>query len=163
MRDVIDQNKRVRNEKISCLQCGLFDSNTNKCGVFQIETSSKVTKCHLYKESTLLDELDCMVDKDEQYPLVPSFTPGIPNLIWYISPEKTFGCWIINQYKKRFFLTSEEVSREKVLTGIYHSITPLHKHQSSDTLQSHLAWLINENGEGRYVLINKYNEIVYIK
>lgn len=164
MRDVsTTQSEKLKNSKISCYQCELFDSTTNKCGVFQIETASRVTKCHLYTQSTLLDEIDCMINKDEQYPNNPSFTPNIPNVFWYISPELTFGCWIINKYKRRFLLANLSITDEQIKSGVYQSIIPLHKHPSANSLRSHLAWYINEAGEGKYVLINKYNEIIYIK
>lgn len=93
------------------------------------------------------------------------FTPDVPQVredaIWYVSPDQTFGCWLINNYSKKFVVAGT-FEKQQIVNGVYKSLIPLHDHQSSESLRSQIAWYVNKEGSGQYVLLNHKGKIIYI-
>lgn len=88
------------------------------------------------------------------YPLEPDVASGRDDAIWYCAADKSFGCWIINKSAKRFLQVKEKQEVEPGwMKKIYRSPYPLHDHASSDPLKSRMAWFVDENGWGQYVLL----------
>jgi hypothetical protein len=162
--------------------CFYFDSRTQKCGIFKnidADDPKTVLRCQKFsdwqeeeqEEVYELIEDDFSVEFDDEnflfelmgdkfsqekskYPLEPDFNSNRDDSIWYVSPDRSFGCWIINKSKKRFLAVN---SGEEVDTGwmkkIYKSPFPLHDHESSAPLKSRMAWYVDEQGYGQYVLL----------
>lgn len=72
--------------------------------------------------------------------------------LWYCSPDKTFGCWIKNNAKKKFSLVGTPVRYKDKYT--YTSVIPLHDHQASTSpFRDLVCWQVDEQGFGRYIIL----------
>ncbi|MFT9493861.1 hypothetical protein [Anaerosolibacter sp.] len=92
--------------------------------------------------------------KESTYPLQPDFPSKRVDASWYVSPCQTYGCWIINNYKKPLPLPTEIDQAEKGWgKKVYRSPIPLHDHKTSLSLASKIAWVIDEEGYGQYSLL----------
>ncbi|MEG6533730.1 hypothetical protein NSQ82_20565 [Caldifermentibacillus hisashii] len=88
------------------------------------------------------------------YPLKPDFSSKREDAYWYVSPDGNFGCWVINDYKKPFKIPSSIDKAEKGWSyRVYKSPIPLHDHKTPISLASKVAWYIDEEGYGQYVLL----------
>lgn len=92
--------------------------------------------------------------EDHNYPFEPNhnYADVIEGLEWYISPDKSFGCWIKNNAKGPVLIKSYEagfVPKDRK----YRSYYPLHNHQASESLLNRMVWNINEKGFGEYRII----------
>jgi hypothetical protein len=176
-------NNTSDNEMKTCRShCFYFDSRTEKCGIFkniEADDPKTVLRCQKFsdwqeeeqEEVYELIEDDFTVEFDDEnflfelmgdkfsqekskYPLKPDFNSNRDDAIWYVSPDQSFGCWVINKSKKRFVAVNP---RADVETGwmkkIYKSPFPLHDHESSSPLKSRMAWYVDEQGYGQYVLL----------
>lgn len=100
------------------------------------------------------------------YPFAPHlpFHLKIPDLYWYVSPCKTFGCWIWNESKRKCMNVYSNVEQVEKgwAKGVYRSPVPLHDHKSSKQLISRVCWYIDEDGWGQYGIIigNKIGYLV---
>lgn len=116
------------------------------------------------------EEEDFIIDDDElfhelvgmkknnlessRYPLKPDIPAKRDDAFWYVAPDQTFGCWIINDYKKPLPIPASKDSAEKGWSQrVYRSPIPLHDHKTPITLASKIAWYIDEEGYGQYVLL----------
>lgn len=97
--------------------------------------------------------------EDSKYPLQPDIPQPRNDAMWYVSPDQTFGCWIINQYTKKFMIADVQPA---IISRVYKSLIPLHDHEAKESLQSQMAWYVNEDGIGQYVLLNQKGKIVYL-
>ncbi|WP_209124488.1 hypothetical protein [Alkalihalobacillus sp. BA299] len=177
------EHKFEKETKTCRTHCFYFDSRTQKCGIFkniEADDPKTVLRCQKFSDWTLeeddeeiyeLIEDDFTVEFDDEnflfelmgdkfseeqskYPMEPDFSSNRDDAIWYVSPDKSFGCWVINKSKKRFVAVNPEGNVE---TGwgkkIYKSPFPLHDHESSIPLKSRMAWYVDEQGWGQYVLL----------
>jgi len=176
--------KKLEGEMKTCRSnCFYFDARTQKCGIFKnIEADDPKTalRCQKFSDWTTDEEEDevyelieddfivefddenflfeLMGDKFSQeksnYPIEPDFNSNREDAIWYVSPDQSFGCWVINKSKKRFVAVNSELTVEiGWMNKIYKSPFPLHDHESSAPLKSRMAWYVDEQGWGQYVLL----------
>ncbi len=101
---------------------------------------------------------EIMGDKFEkgqsEYPFAPDFDCGHEDGIWFVAEDESFGCWIINHSKKRFLdVNSHVAAKEGWSEKIYKSPYPLHNHNASAPLCSRMAWYVEQDGYGQYVLV----------
>lgn len=93
-------------------------------------------------------------DESSTYPLEPDYPSKRDDAIWYVSPDKSFGCYIINHYKKPMNVPKSIDQAQKGWTNrVYKSPVPLHNHETSLSLASKIAWYVDEEGYGQYVLL----------
>ncbi|WP_078557091.1 hypothetical protein [Bacillus alkalicellulosilyticus] len=88
------------------------------------------------------------------YPNKPDFPAQRDDALWYISPNGDFGCWIINQKRNFMTVPSNNSPKEGWVKNVYQSPYPLHDHKSSLPLASRMAWYVDEDGYGQYVLLS---------
>lgn len=79
------------------------------------------------------------------YPLQPDFSAFRDDAYWYLSPCETFGCWVVNLYKKPMVT--------RWTNKVYKSPNPLHDHKSSLSIASKVVWIVDEDGYGQYGLL----------
>jgi len=97
---------------------------------------------------------DKFSEENSKYPLEPDLPSNREDAIWYIAPDQAFGCWIINHSKKKFAVIDPNKEVKKGWsTKVYKSPYPLHNHNSSVPLRSRMAWFVDEDGWGQYVLL----------
>lgn len=80
-----------------------------------------------------------------KYPIEPGIEPLYNSATWYTSENNTYGCWIVNDYKRKFLL-ADQMSEQ-------HSLTPTRPHNASKRLAPHICWYINTEGQGQYCLL----------
>lgn len=179
--NTVKQNEVKKEMKTCRTHCFYFDSRTQKCGIFsniKADDPKTVYRCQRFSDWTeeseeiyeliedeftvefedekFLFELmgDKFSQKNSKYPLEPDFNSNRDDAVWYVSPNKSFGCWMINKSKKRFVGVSLERRAEiGWIKKIYKSPFPLHDHESSTPLKSRMAWYVDEQGWGQYVLL----------
>lgn len=141
----------------ACCNCEYYIS-PNKCIKHhetekQIATVSK--KCEDYELSAeRLKGEDLNVNSN--YPVEPNKkldNAFVENVVWYCSPDKTFGCWIKNDSKKRFSLVGSDIKyKDKCM---YTSLVPLHDHCALNTpFRDLICWHVDEEGYGRYITLS---------
>ncbi|MBU8908165.1 hypothetical protein [Desertibacillus haloalkaliphilus] len=92
--------------------------------------------------------------EDMNYPEQPSTHQVHKDAYWYVAPDRSFGCWIINHYPRKFMpVTVRENVQKGWLSTIYKSLVPLHDHKASESLRSNICWYVNDKGFGQYVLV----------
>jgi len=69
---------------------------------------------------------------------------------WYVSPDGTYGCWIVNESDRHFLSV---FNNTKPAGKSYRSAVPLHNHKTQGSLKHHVCWYINESGTGQYGLL----------
>ena len=97
--------------------------------------------------------------EDSKYPLHPDIPQSREDAMWYVAPNGHFGCWIINHYAKKFMVAQDT---KPAMARVYKSLIPLHDHEAKESLRSQMAWYVNEDGIGQYVLLNQKGKIVYL-
>ncbi|WP_430788379.1 hypothetical protein VBD025_00815 [Virgibacillus flavescens] len=147
--------------------CELYDETTQECGIYKnvdVDDPIIVHTCHDFIESTSLDEPNNEDDDTESYlgnnisnkkinyPVQPDCESKRDDALWYVSPNTKFGCWIVNKYRKRFFIIKQTPKKDIEFDIPYRSPVPLHDHQAK-ALSSNMCWFIDENGWGRYTLL----------
>lgn len=163
--------------------CELFDDITNSCSIKQnvkVDSPHEAMRCgHFiprlsqksgdfrfkligYEEDFIVDDDDIFHEligqsfneETSTYPLQPDFPSKNPNAVWYVSPDQKYGCWIVNEYKKPLEIpTSIETAVKGWANKVYKSPVPLHNHKTSLSLASKIAWYIDKDGYGQYVLL----------
>lgn len=144
---------------------------TARCGFF-LERDSMTIKPVDYTQfrfSLAEEESEELLDDDEifhqftgksvykesyLYPAEPDFSANRDGANWFVSPCGSYGCWIVNLYKKPMFFPKEKEDAEKGWSSkVYKSPIPLHDHKSSISIASKMAWVIDEEGYGQYALL----------
>lgn len=174
--EAMKKDKNNRKVMFTCRHhCDLFDEITNKCSIrFSVDMDNPITvaSCEyfLLKKHSHLElvesriNLDCSIDLTTNqfslYPLVPDELNYRDDAIWYISPCATYGCWIIKHYKKKFMIVNSSfLNHVDLISRKYKSTHPLHDHAAPISLASKMAWYIDIEGYGSYVLL-KQGEII---
>lgn len=143
-----------------------------RCGHFLPKSSNNISKAPMKSmvRFTLLEGAEEYSFEDEDifqglvgenfntekstYPLKPDFPSSRDDALWYVSPDESYGCWIINKSQHRLLSVP---SADNVEVGwsqkVYKSPVPLHDHKSSLSLASKMAWVVDEDGFGQYVLL----------
>lgn len=77
-------------------------------------------------------------------------------LEWFVSPDHSFGCWIMNDSLRPMVLKDSYDSVEKGWSEqVYRSPIPLHNHKCSESLRSRVCWYVDPDGWGQYsILVN---------
>lgn len=162
----VDQQKEPYDEDVITCQthCALFDKKTSKCGFFNNEVPNDpfyTAGCSQFLSEKEWDEFSDSVllnESDESqtklfYPLQPDQNVDY-NAVWYVSPDQTFGCWIISLSKKNKFMA---LNQKETIIGwhdeVYKSPFPLHDHGLISYKASTVAWVIDEHGFGQYALV----------
>jgi hypothetical protein len=145
------------------LRCGeiIYKEVNSHQRVFNPSKMIKYTLIEEEADYTFDDQevfLELMGDKFDpsksRYPLSPDFPSRRDDAIWYVSPDQTFGCWIINKSKRRFVTVPKDNSVEFGWSKkVYKSPFPLHDHKASKSLASRMAWYVDEDGYGQYVIL----------
>lgn len=168
-----------KNKNLCCRNnCELFDPITNECGIHRninpdspktvFQCGDYIPKCQGQVKMSELEEELFMPEEEEyvfqefqgekfdnensRYPLQPDSSSNHEDAIWYVSPDKSFGCWIINHYEKRFMSVKDE-AEQGWAKNVYKSLVPLHDHGSPLPIASKMAWYVDEEGYGQYVLL----------
>lgn len=87
--------------------------------------------------------------EDDRYPFEPSVPSMRDDATWFVSPCKTYGCWIINEKKIGVVPTI----KNKNLGKSYVSPIPLHDHHASKGIRNNICWYVDRHGKGQYVLL----------
>lgn len=142
-----------------------------RCGFFIYRESMSLTKqTQPSKRFSLTeDDADYLLDDEEifhqligrsvykeeyRYPQEPDFSAFRDDAQWFVSPCGTYGCWIINNYKKPFIIPKNKEMAEKGWSNkVYKSPFPLHDHKSALPIASKMAWVIDGEGYGQYCLL----------
>lgn len=166
----------IDNKNPTCrTHCGLYDPFTKECGIFHsVNTDDTKVFRRCTEKLTFSDDIinDVYINDSEDedilvhsfqgektiensdYPYQPDSSHNRTDANWYISPDETFGCWIINDYPKKFMVHQSSPGNGKK-RHIYKSPIPLHDHRSSDSLASKMCWYVDEGGTGQYMLLIK--------
>lgn len=92
--------------------------------------------------------------EESTYPDYPDFPSRRKDATWYVSPDASFGCWVINLSKRPLpVLKSRDEAEKGWSKNVYKSAIPLHNHKSSLPLASRIAWVVDEEGYGQYCLL----------
>lgn len=193
----IDTNevKNSSNCKTCRANCVLFNKKHESCPIFKgldyddptvvkrcMEFNDIATTESLYtetlndgfKKDTEMDFLFNLVGvdnhtNDSSYPIEPEirFDETMEGIYWYVSPDKSFGCWVKRHNKLPFSVlpNSREEAEKGWVDNIYRSPLPLHDHQASQSLKTRMCWFVDSEGWGQYTLIvaNKIKFITYPK
>lgn len=140
-----------------------------RCGFFIFRESMELPKHTQQKFSLTEEDADYLLDDEEifhqligksvykeeyRYPHEPDFSSYREDAKWFISPYGTYGCWIINNYKKPIVIPpSKDMAEKGWSTKVYKSPIPLHDHKSALSIASKMAWVIDEDGYGQYALL----------
>ncbi|MED2282519.1 hypothetical protein P4W12_29105 [Bacillus thuringiensis] len=87
----------------------------------------------------------------ETYPEQPSIDPIHKDAIWYGTID--YGCWIVNDSKKRFTLAEQVPFDNNIFPEKYASPFPLHDHGAKEGIRHYMCWYVNEKGIGEYHLL----------
>jgi hypothetical protein len=176
----------VNNEKayLTCKDCQYYDQFEGACGIYQNVADSDpftVTRCSYFR-SRQLPAVKKKVYKPERqtekpvyysyqgqqqlishstYPHKPDRILEREDAYWFVSPDQQYGCWIINHFEQRFMVLKPDIE-EGWSEGIYKSINPLHDHQAPLMIASSMAWFVDEQGYGQYVMLNDQGEIIML-
>lgn len=181
---LVVNNTHVNKDYLTCRNsCELFDEITTKCAIkdnVNVDDRMEVLRCgHFidkseintkgFRFSLIEDEGNFDFDdenlfheflgekfkrEDSMYPLQPDFPSKRNDAIWYVSPKKDFGCWIINKSKRKLVSLPKDDELEYGWgKNVYKSPIPFHDHKASLSLASKMAWYIDEEGFGQYVLL----------
>lgn len=143
---------------------------TSRCGLFLHKATMDVPQSHMDLKFSLIGEEDDYIIDDEEvfhelignefrsdlstYPLHPDYPSRRDDATWYVSPDETFGCWIINKFNRPQIVPSSIEKAEKGWTNrVYKSPFPLHDHKSALSIASRIAWVIDEEGYAQYSLL----------
>lgn len=141
--------------------CEMFDTTTGKCGIFDNEVPHDplfTANCSsfLSKEEWQehIEEMKEVEETINRYPLKPNISVR-SDAVWYISSDKSFGCWIISLSKRNRFMLANTDSIDKGWhEEVYRSPYPLHNHDCSPEDAIELAWVIDEDGYGQYAYLD---------
>ncbi|RFB11455.1 hypothetical protein DZB84_20525 [Bacillus sp. HNG] len=105
-------------------------------------------------ESTFFEIMGVKFDESKStYPSIPDYLSNRNDAIWYIDPKEEWGCWIINKSKQRFMVVNEGALTQGWAKNVYKSPYPVHNHNASLPLASKMAWYVDEDGYGQYVIL----------
>ncbi len=140
-----------------------------RCGNFfpklkQIGENTMKTRFSLIEEDDeyLIEDEDMFKDligsqfnhKESTYPNIPDYPARREDAMWYVSPSGTFGCWIINHSASKFLsIPKDGLPEQGWSEKVYKSPLPLHDHKTSLSLASKMAWFVDADGFGQYVLL----------
>lgn len=143
---------------------------TARCGFFLERDSMVLPIEHTrFKFSLMEEESDELLDDEEifhqlmgksvyketyTYPMKPDFSSNREDANWFVSPCETYGCWIVNLYRKPMIFPKNKTDAEKGWSNkVYKAPIPLHDHKSSVSIASKMAWVVDEDGYGQYGLL----------
>jgi hypothetical protein len=165
---VIDNTKQRENCRIAC---DLFDNLTESCSVIvdaDISNPATISGCRYFLSKRFVQaaiEMDAEQLRQEEsyiatdkwlYPLFPDEPANREDAVWFLSPCMNYGCWIINNSKQKLYAISSSLSnRLPEEVRVYKSLCPLHNHHAPIPLASKVAWYVNEEGYGAYMLLDK--------
>ncbi|KAA6446945.1 hypothetical protein [Bacillus swezeyi] len=169
------------NKELPCCKnsCELYDQITGECGIHnKIDTTNPQIyhRCfdklpyfsYSYEDCSSISE-EKFYEQDDinffeiagdassltysDYPLKPDFSSNRDDAIWFVASDRSFGCWIINHYKKRLMPVTDGTVVRGWNKNVYQSPYPLHNHDSSKSIASRMAWYVDNEGYGQYVLL----------
>lgn len=125
-------------------ECGNFEET------YELEQTGEEDPLNTYIHKKIREEKAKEIA--ENYPAEPAVDPIHKEAMWYATD--TFGCWIVNDAKKRFSLAEEiQFDDNANVSNIYASPFPLHNHGAKDGIRNYMCWYINEKGIGEYHLL----------
>jgi hypothetical protein len=165
---VIDNTKQRGNCRIAC---DLFDDLTDSCSVIvdaDISNPATVSGCRYFLSKKFVEaaiEMDTKQLRQEGsdsatdkwlYPMFPDEPVNREDAVWFLSPCMNYGCWIVNNSKQKLYAVSSSFSKRLPdEVRVYKSPYPLHNHHAPITFASKVAWYVNEEGYGVYMLLDK--------
>jgi hypothetical protein len=159
--------------------CDLFDVITEQCSIkkgIQIDDPFTLNCCNHFIRKTSIEfdpemimdiqvqterDINCEIigskkinNAEFKYPLQPDYPSNRTDADWYVSPCETFGCYIINHFKRKYIVVPCSLEVEMGWDKrVYKSPFPLHNHESPISIASKIAWYVDEEGFGQYVLL----------
>jgi hypothetical protein len=93
-------------------------------------------------------------EENSLYPLQPDRPLQRADAVWFTSPCKSYGCWIINKSKKKLVVISIHTNAPEQgwSENVYKSPYPLHNHNSPLAAASRIGY-VDEEGFGQYVML----------
>lgn len=178
MLKLVVDNKEKSENQLTCRDCELFDPVTKDCGVWDhvdVDNPTTYNKCQFkqpfgskdddyegmttgYFEEDHEEELfqefkgNRFDEETSQYPHSPDIQSSNNDAKWYISPDKSYGCWIINKSKTNVISTKVIRQIHSTQKNKYYSPFPLHDHQATGALASRLCWYVSPDGMGQYAI-----------
>lgn len=186
MLKLIVNQKRSKTSAVCSSHCTLYDPITKKCGIWEnvnVENPSVFSRCEYKLPFTTKDDHhnspleitsdtdveskewfefagQSLKDSESTYPISPDINIKNQDASWYVAPDQSFGCWVINHSKQKLMIVNNNEIHQNA--HVYHSFYPLHDHKASTPLASQMCWYVNEDGLGRYVLIGLEGKIMMI-
>ncbi|MGD6961526.1 hypothetical protein ACQCVB_04910 [Fictibacillus phosphorivorans] len=174
----LDRNLENRVKKTCRNSCELYDWITEGCSIkrgVNIDDPNTLRCCNLFlcreymrnlatnqeliSEWKPENENQVIGDDDKNYenslyPLQPDRPSQRDDAVWFVSTCKSYGCWLINKFKKKFVIISNsKVPEQGWSKKVYKSPYPLHNHMSPLAAASRIAWYVDEEGFGQYVML----------
>ncbi|MCU9612737.1 hypothetical protein OEV98_04050 [Caldibacillus lycopersici] len=180
---IVDNSTKFKKKITCRNSCELFDSITGNCGIFDgvnVDSEIEVRRCAFFISNVETETDNLFFDEDfhdeelandkevfhalaasktfherqSLYPNQPDLPAGREDAIWYVDSSGKYGCWIINKYRHPL---PEPLNYEQSKKGwtsiVYRSPVPLHNHESPISIASRIAWYIDEDGYGQYVML----------
>ncbi|UAL49861.1 hypothetical protein K7887_22350 (plasmid) [Sutcliffiella horikoshii] len=145
--------------------CMMYDGLTDQCGYWkniEVAKPSVFLSCEKKVLSKSTNEsLDYSWSKhmqhasysnvinDEGYPFQPVRKVDRSDAFWYVSPDQTFGCWVIDKSTKKIIALNKTIES----TRQYSSPVPLHDHGAAGPIASVMCWYVNQDGIGKYAML----------
>ncbi|MCC3358971.1 hypothetical protein [Bacillus sp. REN16] len=157
------------NDPALIFRCGdvIYKEQNNFIANYPLPTNNDLNNLSLhedefesqyYDESTFFEIMGVKFDETKStYPSIPDYPATRNDAIWYIDPKKEWGCWIINKSKQRFMAVNEGTLIQGWAKNVYKSPYPRHNHNASLPLASKMAWYVDEDGYGQYVILSNGN------
>lgn len=186
MLHLVSSNEVNENSQPNCWDCQLFNVEFECCPIIQGVDYKKGTiarRCQAFRYTKGIDPSrhsidDCSEDDSSIFdffingernhhiiypekPLLPATTQE--GVYWYKSPTNMWGCWILNESKKKLMPTPQDIYQAEKgwADKVYRSPVPLHDHECHKDLRSRICWYIDDEGWGQYVILLA-NEIGYL-
>lgn len=166
--------------KTCASQCKLYDESTQTCSIWKdidgtdpkyfssckdrVQRTPEKTHPHGddLNNDSMIDSFSGLnyqsskqkLSHDVGYPIQPDYRPAFDDLIWYVSPDQTFGCWLYYENRRyRLALTDSLSDKPEKQIKQYISHVPLHDHGTSAHLASNMVWYVQTDGTGSYRFI----------
>lgn len=162
-----------KQETQTCKDCLFYDASSYECGVYDnvdTEDPEVFAACSIKEEfqpfsqrsETDYDEEDQEAlyqqliknDGQNKYPSKPDVPNSRNDATWFVAPDNSFGCWIINRSGNPI-VDGSRIPEEPETQRSYYTPFPLHNHNAMGQLASMMCWFVDEQGFGRYVIMTE--------
>ena len=163
----------IDNTQQNCRRaCDLYDDLTDLCSVTvnaNISNPATLSSCRYFLSRRMVETSlnETVVEQKSRkgnvnttdrwlYPLFPDEPANREDAIWFLSPCMNYGCWIVNNSKQKLYAVPSSLSNSLPdEVRVYKSPYPLHNHNAPIPLASKVAWYVNKEGYGVYMLLDE--------